>query len=475
MKSSGAIWQVTDLVRVMFLALVTLIALAFIVGPRAAHATSHEICAGFPIKQRISRLGGPNSFSQGAQANTIAELQNLFTNYENDLRQVLIDNGMADVADPLFSAVANGEGIGEGTVTPGDSFEWMAWRKRGKPTTTSPACLAGDESYDTFEIAVQTESEQTVATHSFTIPKICLNLAFNGTQVTDKPAMAPAPPPPPAPSCSITVSPASTTVDTPVEVNVTGTWDSITVDVIDESGATVMSVPPPYPSAVTFDKPGAYTLTGTATNEAAETATCEARVVAERVARWTIRPFVAFLDPTGDRAHTQRVRPDGVVEQSTQSFGAEPGVGISAEYHFSDRLGLEVALIAANLDSRFMFDLDDAWGNAEEDIDFTAVTIGPNFHLTPNRRVDVYAGPFIGLVNLGDANYSVLGEQVRRDFDNDLVIGAHISLGIPFSESSAWEFHAGLRYMDITAEDKLSNQEADIDPAILTLGVGRKF
>ncbi|MDH3378659.1 MAG: outer membrane beta-barrel protein [Gammaproteobacteria bacterium] len=454
------------------------VAVVLMAVPRPASAATNDVCAGFPLKNRVNALGGRNSLSEGSQANSVADLQSLFIKYEDDLRQILVENGLADAAEPLFGAVANGEGISEGTVTPGDSFQWMAWRKRGKPASTNPTCLAGDQSYDTFEIEVPTDSGQNITTHSFTVPKICLNLAYNGSDTAAKPvaAAAPAPAPVAAPNCAITVDPASAQVDMPIEVAVSGSWQGgdIAVEVLDGTGVQVMTVAPPYPNTVTFSEPGTYTLRGTATNSAGASAICETQVVVDRVARWTLRPFLALLYPTGDD-FTESSTPGGVLRASNDSFDDGFGAGISAEYHFSDRLGLEAALILAGLDSEYMLDIGERWETDEDDVSFASLTIGPNFHLTPDHRADLYVGPFIGLVNLGSVSYNALGETRSRDFDNDFVLGAQIGIDVPFSQASLWNFHAGLLYMDLTAEDKLSNDKIDVDPLIFTLGLARHF
>ena len=454
------------------------VAAALLIAPAPASAATNDICAGFPLKNRVNALGGRNAISEGSQANSVADLQTLFIKYEDDLRQILVDNGLADAAEPLFGAVASGEGISEGTLTPGDSFQWMAWRKRGKPASTNPTCMAGDRSYDSFEIEVPTDSGQNITTHSFTVPKICLNLAYNGSDTTAKPAVAAVPVPIPvaAPNCAITVDPASAQVNMPVEVAVSGSWEGgdIAVEVLDGTGAQVMTVAPPYPNTVTLSEPGTYTLRGTATNSAGASAICETQVVVDSVARWTLRPFLAYLHPSSD-AFIETSTQDGVHRSSHDSFDDGVGGGVSAEYHFSDRLGLEVALILANLDSEYMLDIDDLWETAEDNVSFTSVTVGPNFHLTPDKRADFYVGAFIGVVDLGSVSYSALGETQSRSFDDDFVIGAQIGIDVPFRQASPWDFHAGLLYMDLTAEDTLSNAKIDVDPLIFTLGIARHF
>jgi hypothetical protein len=171
-------------------------------------AQAADECAAFPIENRISQLGGSRtSFAEGAQVNSVASLQSQFVNYESDIRQVLDSHGLSHVADALMDSVARGEGLSEGAVQPGDDFEWMAWRREGRPVSTVPVCLNTTRSYDTYDVAVTMDEGATMTTYYFTIPKICMNIAYVGSETVTKPVAA-APAPAPAPVAAPAPQPA---------------------------------------------------------------------------------------------------------------------------------------------------------------------------------------------------------------------------------------------------------------------------
>ncbi|MCP3667281.1 MAG: hypothetical protein GY696_33105 [Gammaproteobacteria bacterium] len=140
-------------------------------------------CADVPTKNHVSRLGGPNAFAEGKTVNSLAQLQDLFKKYADDLAAVLDSQGLSELAGPLFSAVSSGSGISESAVKPGDKLEWMAWRRGGKggrPTVSSPVCMATSESYDSYNIDVAVDEGGDIVTYSIVVPKICLNMALAG-------------------------------------------------------------------------------------------------------------------------------------------------------------------------------------------------------------------------------------------------------------------------------------------------------
>lgn len=157
-----------------------------------AHAAGE--CDAFPIENRIQSLGGAQtSFAQGTVLDSGETLRAQFSKYEADVRTVLASHGLDHVADALLNAVASGEGISEGTANPGDDFQWMAWRRKGEATTTAPVCLETSQTYDTYEIAVSIDDGNSITTHRFSLPKVCMNIAYLGAESTPKPAPAPIP------------------------------------------------------------------------------------------------------------------------------------------------------------------------------------------------------------------------------------------------------------------------------------------
>lgn len=333
----------------------------------------------------------------------------------------------------------------------------------------------------TFHASAAATGAKTVTTHTFVIPKVCLNLAYTGhtseemegavdtCQQTATVKVAEC-----KPSCDLQVTPTQIQRKESVTIDVSGKWDSggMKVEVTDPKGE--VSTLTDFPATLTPRKRGVYRVVGTASNSAGE-ASCEAQfeVVGPEVA-WTARFFGLQLTTEDDAINQSSLRPNGVSERTRLTLDGGEGAGVGVEYHFNPRIGLEASLLYAQLESQFILDLDSEWEQAEDDSSFLAFVIGPNFHLTPDKRVDFYIGPFVGIVDIGDATYRALGETHRRNFDADTVFGAQLGLDIPFG-SGNWAVHLGARYMDLTVEISEEGPEIAADPLVAEVGFSYKF
>ncbi len=459
------------------IALVVLVLGTFVAVPTVM--AEDEVCEGFPEKtQRIGRLGGPQAFSK-TTANTPAELLQQLEANKEVIGSLLGDRGLGNLTDDLISAVRSGK-LSERPLERGEVFKWMAWRKRSGPVTSGPLCLVAKKTYEAYEIQVEEETgmkaakavcslradndgekmsvdasgsspgvevtmsgpggtkkvisggstswegmaeapgdytftakaeaqgTKTVTTHTFVIPKICVNLAYSGQTTADQP----------------------------------GDTDTCT----ETARITVAAAPPPPTPPVVppmdVDTDTTSSMDG----------------------RWTFRGFLASLATDDDMIMTNVLRSNGVSERTKLRFDGGQGLGAGLEYHFNDRVGLEGGLLWADLDSSFILDLDNDWERDTDGSSLLVLTVGPNFHLTPGRKVDFYIGPFLGYSDVGDATYQALGETIRRDFGDDFMFGAQIGLDISFGDGPAG-LHLGGRYLDLAAA-----QDIGIDPLIGEVG-----
>lgn len=202
----------------------------------------------------------------------------------------------------------------------------------------------------------------------------------------------------------------------------------------------------------------------------------------------------ASIYPTGElRIDERDAFPlgDGTIleEEFRAAVEADSAFGfcIDVERRFSDRFGLGLTLMRAEHDvdafgSETVRIRDDATGSVLFEhseslaaplgsVDVTPILLGANFHLTPGRRVDLYAGPFVGLIDFGDLR----AEGERIGFKDELAYGATLGLDVPFGQSSAG-FAASARYMIAGAEtDEVGSETLDLDPLVVLVGVGYRF
>jgi len=329
----------------------------------------------------------------------------------------------------------------------------------------------------TFTATAEAEGKKMVTTHTFIVPKICFNLAYLGKKTHE--AMGEANTcrkearvtcQDPKPHCELS-APAQVTAKEGFSVDASGKYDSVEArvdgaDVRDDAGKRISSFQPP--ATISIRKAGTYTITGTATNRAG-TATCTSsiEVLKPPLSPWTLRGFGLNLGTTDDEVFRSSAN-----EHSGLTLGSGEGLGLSLEHHFTDRIGLEAALLWADLDALLIADLPDAWEHDDGSADFTAITLGPNFHLTPGKRVDFYIGPFVGWASLDDPTFNIFGETRRSKFGDDFVFGGQVGLDVGLGGGD-WGLHFGVRYIDLTTGD--GDDKLDVNPLIGEAGIRYRF
>lgn len=522
--------------------------LVLLCGSTAPVLLAQEVCQGFDKEQQIMRLGSRNAFSKDG-VKSPADLETQLREDRASLEAVLGDHGLGHLTDAFLAAVA-GNGLSERNIERGESFEWMALRKDGKPTTTGRVCFASSRTFDayvveveetdetagrancslkatvgecpdrkisldtsgssggvevtmsgpggqksvpsswsdsvepgsyTFTVQAEATGSTTVTTHTFVIPKVCLNIAYAGKTSKEQAGAAD--------SCqdSETVEVANCLPDCALEapasaarkesftVSATGYYDSISLQVKNEEGEVVEVRDDAKGRHRSFDalpatfyvkKPGDYTLAATATNDVGSAeCTRSITIVPGDMLPWTVRVMGFTLDTDDDQVTRDLIRPDGVHERSILKLDGGTGLGLDIERHLSERVGIQASVEFGDIDAKFEFDLDNDWDMDDQNVSYLAITLGANIHLTPSSRTDFYIGPFVGFADLGSATFSTLGETTEVTFGDEFLFGALLGLDIPFGGD--WGLHLGVRWMDFSVE---AGDDVDINPLVGEVG-----
>ena len=105
-----------------------------------------------------------------------------------------------------------------------------------------------------------------------------------------------------------------------------------------------------------------------------------------------------------------------------------------------------------------------------------ATTLGVNYHLRRESRVDFYVGAFAGMINFDDIVFlTEVGRPDKRTFDDDTGFGAKVGVDVPFGKSESWTFSIAARYFAVIMEGEVAGQDLDLNPVFVSLGVGRRF
>lgn len=162
---------------------------------------------------------------------------------------------------------------------------------------------------------------------------------------------------------------------------------------------------------------------------------------------------VDFYDPYAGDIHA--------TVQADPSFG----FGLSSEYKFTEKVGLEVGILFSDVD----FEVE----TMGVSVDLGSSLMMPlflecNYHPLKSEKVDFYFGPLVAYTMWG--NLDVGGGSL--EMDNDFGFGAAVGVDVPFG-SSDWMFTSSMRYISASTGD--SSLELKVDPLFVNLGVGYRF
>jgi outer membrane protein W len=235
------------------------------------------------------------------------------------------------------------------------------------------------------------------------------------------------------------------------------------------------------PSASLPKKPGDYTYTfsGVARLNAFEDAgSCSATVEKKRRAAgaspWILRLYGAGADSSGDSIMTGPVRSDpsdllSPFVTTKRTIGDGNGFGLGLERLVGARLGVELDALFLDLDGNRVFDFGDDWTMTNPGVGMDAVSLGLNYHLTPDKMIDVFVGPFVSAVDYSDSGFNV----DEPKFGSEIGVGAKLGADFYFGSQSPWALSTSIRYLAASAGDDAN--EFDVDPLIGTIGIGYRF
>ncbi|MBT8143376.1 MAG: CHAT domain-containing protein, partial [Gammaproteobacteria bacterium] len=154
------------------------------------------------------------------------------------------------------------------------------------------------------------------------------------------------------------------------------------------------------------------------------------------------------------RGHALWLQPSSGAQDEPFAIDDAWGAGLGLEYRLRERLGLEAAVAATNLDVDGQVGFDD--------MSYRQLTLGMNFHIVQWPRADIYLGPVVGLIAAG------------RNFDSDLAWGAKIGVDIPINPR--WQASGRLVYLETTLDTTTpGGSKLELDPVQIAVGFSWRF
>jgi len=196
---------------------------------------------------------------------------------------------------------------------------------------------------------------------------------------------------------------------------------------------------------------------------------------------WTVRGFGAWVGTTGDALRSgPPIDNFAPVVEFSLTLDDGTGAGLALEYRATRRLGIEALAVLADLDADFrlrVFDQGVSVSQETRDLSTDILGLGLNLHLTPQRRIDVYAGPLVALVRYGDVTADFAGGEfiILADFEDDTAFGVTLGADIALGSSGRWACSLALRRLWSSAKVADSIFEVDVDPLIASAGLAYRW
>jgi len=200
--------------------------------------------------------------------------------------------------------------------------------------------------------------------------------------------------------------------------------------------------------------------------------------------RMVLRGGAGWAGPTGEWTG-DLLMTEGV---SVTKLKADSAIGpqLSLEYRFTRLIGGELSVLQSSheiteTESFLLVPHHAKFGQVTE----RPVLLGANFHVTKNRKIDLYFGPVIGWVIWGDLKPSAAAQQEVTigaiKMRDDFAWGVNIGVDVPFARH--WAVSFDLRRLDYGARTDSRPIEAvlgedatiPIRPVIATAGFALRW
>ncbi len=187
---------------------------------------------------------------------------------------------------------------------------------------------------------------------------------------------------------------------------------------------------------------------------------------------WTLRLQGAWVRPSVDVSNV-----DSAVPIDASPKGAL-GAGVALEYHSGRFVGLGLDALHARPEIALEADLPDGRRRISDSLAFTPFTLGPVFHLTPGKAVDLTVTAMIGVAHYGDLAFVADGETLNLEGGSTFAWGLGAAVDIDLGASN-WALHAGVRRYasnpEFTNRDNGATGRVAINPIVVTFGVAYRF
>ena len=182
----------------------------------------------------LKKLGRAPFFK--AKALKADQVYPIATRLKKDVKLGFNQAGAADLFEPFMETLRTGKPEAV-NIQPGQSLQWMLYKKKGKVKVTKDRIWTGKTPFEAYRVVVRHNNQN----YDFIIPKICFNISLK--DVTQVPAPTVTSKPAETPKAVVPASPPPTPSEAPKVTPPVKEPEAKTPD----TGVPPVAVPPPAP------------------------------------------------------------------------------------------------------------------------------------------------------------------------------------------------------------------------------------
>lgn len=194
--------------------------------------------------------------------------------------------------------------------------------------------------------------------------------------------------------------------------------------------------------------------------------------------KWVVRGLPSYFSTSSEKSTATAMLPSPVGQETiSQVTDGAPGIGVSLEYRWSERLGIEGAAFLSSHDSDMAISNDLGTFSATDSTRFRTFTVGANYYFLSNGRTQWSLGGFVPLMFADGTDHAFpgLNRTESRAYDQDYGLGIKGGVDWFLSADSRWSLTLEGRYMFLLIMESETAGDVEVDPLVLSVGIAYRF
>ncbi len=193
---------------------------------------------------------------------------------------------------------------------------------------------------------------------------------------------------------------------------------------------------------------------------------------------WVVRVIPSYFSTASDNSPVISTLPAPLGQETTfQDIAGAPGFGFGVEYMWNERFGIEIAAFMSSHDSDMVISNDLGTFAATDSTRFRTFSVGANYHFSSEGRTQWSLGGFVPWIYVDptDHVFPELNRTEHRYYDQDYGLGVKGGMDWSFAADSPWTLTIEGRYMALLIMESETVGDVDVDPLVLSIGIGYRF